>query len=289
VKILVTGSNGLIGHAVVRAASSRDLEVEALPRERCDLCQRSSVLSRIREYAPDVVVHAAANLDAAACEQNPEQAQIDNVITTHNVALACATTDSAMAYLSANVVFDGQAPYPYRYFEYDAPNPQSVYAKTKYAGELCAKILLNRLYIIRTSWVFGRRPSPGRIDFVQHVLKQASAAAKISMVTDLWANPTYVRDLAEAVVTMIQTDAYGTYHLVNEDATSPFDFAKEILRSADRDAEVNPAKLADVKGPVPPAPNTGLRNVVAAGNLGIALRPLKSALREYILELREER
>ncbi len=254
-----------------------------LSRKDCDLRQLEPVRAAIRAQNPDVVIHAAGNIDAGALEADPDTAFRDNVLATQNVALASEAQRAAIVYLSANLVFDGSLPHPEAYVELDRPAPRSVYARSKLAGEEVTVSLTNRFYVVRTSWLFGKRATPGRIDLARRVLQMAAAGQPMTMVEDLFANPTYVPDLAQAILELIGTAAYGTYHLVNEGAASPLELARESLRIAGVDAEVASAKL-DHGGAIAPSPNTSLRNFAAAENLGIVLRPWRDALRSYLQE-----
>lgn len=281
--VLVTGSEGLVGQTLVAAATASGHAVTALTRKDCDLTQLDRVRAAISAERPDVVIHAAGNVDGGALESDPDTAYRDNVLATQNVTLAAEDAGAATVYLSANLVFDGSLAHPQGYFESDPPAPRSVYARSKHAGEELTRSLTNRFYVVRTAWLFGKRAMPGRIDLPRRVLQMAEEGKPMTMVDDLHANPTYVSDLSRAILELAQTSAYGNYHLVNEGSASPLELARETLRLAGSDADVASAKLS-FDGPVAPSPNTHLRNFAAAENLGIRLRPWREALRSYLLE-----
>jgi dTDP-4-dehydrorhamnose reductase len=188
----------------------------------------------------------------------------------------------ALGYISAGLVFDGTKPYPQQYYEFDTPNPSSIYARSKLAGELLAQTLLRRFYIIRTSWVFGPRPTSGKLNFVESVLQQARANKPVSLVTDRSMNPTYLPDLTAAVLQLVETGAYGIYHLVNEGVVSPLDFGHAIFQRLGTNPQINALKQSDFPAKAPPVYNVGLKNFAAAENLNIRLRPWQDALVDYL-------
>jgi dTDP-4-dehydrorhamnose reductase len=186
-----------------------------------------------------------------------------------------------MVYVSTNAVFNGRKATPY--YEYDMPDPESVYGRSKLAGEEYVKTLLNRFYIVRTSWVFGPRPTEGKLNFVRRMLQLGDERGAVSVVDDEISNPTYAPDLAAAILQLVQTEAYGLYHLSNEGPTSRYEFAREIFRLGGRNqVKVTPSKLADFPRPTPPLYQSALHNFAAATNLDIRLRPWQEALEEYL-------
>jgi len=179
-------------------------------------------------------------------------------------------------YISTNEVFSGAGDRPY--FEFDAPAPINPYARSKLAGEWFAAHLLNRSYIVRTAWLSAR----GGRNFVHRVLQLAQEPRPLSVVTDEVANPTFVDDLADALVRLIATGRYGIYHLTNSGYCSRYDYACRILALAGvAGAAVTPITLADYPRASTPPPFAPLANTAAAA-LGITLRPWEEALAEFL-------
>ena len=189
-----------------------------------------------------------------------------------------------MLYVSTNCVFDGEKPYPYEYYEYDTTNPNSVYGRSKLAGEWYTSSLLQKFYIVRTAWVFGPKPTPGKVNFVQRMLQLGEERGAVSVVEDEWGNPTYAPDLAKALLQLADTEAYGVYHLTNSGIASRYEFAAEIYKSGGRQVQMTAIKQQDYKRPAPPLYNTALKNFAAATALDIKLRPWQEAVEEYINE-----
>jgi dTDP-4-dehydrorhamnose reductase len=210
------------------------------------------------------------------CAQEPEKAYLANAIGTQNVALACATCDAAMVYVSTNEVFDGRSDQPYR--EWDPPQPVNPYGRSKAAGEWQVCHLLRRFYVARTAWLYAA----GGRNFPHRIVQLADERGALKVVADEVGNPTYAPDLAEAIARLIETGAYGVYHLTNAGYCSRYEFAKEILRLTGRDAvPIEPISQSEFKrASVPPA-FAPLANTAAAA-LGIHPRPWQEALAEFL-------
>jgi dTDP-4-dehydrorhamnose reductase len=284
-RIVVTGTNGQVGSALLKLLQAEGgHEIKTMTRDNCDICDRVMVRRLVGSFQPDLILHPAAYTYVDQAESDPETCYRINALGTQNLALAAAKNDAALLYVSTNTVFDGRKPTPY--YEYDTPNPESVYARSKLAGEEYVKTLLNRFYIVRTSWVFGPRPTEGKLNFVRRMIQLGDERGAVSVVDDEISNPTYAPDLAAAIWELARTEAYGLYHLVNENPASRFEFAQEIFRLAGRDkVKVTPSRLADFPRPTPPLYQSALHNFAAATNLGIRLRPWQEALKEYISTL----
>lgn len=274
-RIFVTGNRGQLGQEMMRAFPNDVVDGADLPELDItdeDLTHRTIEAAACPSGRPDVVVHAAALTDTRLCEDDPDLALRLNGLGTRNVALACRDTGAALVYVSTNEVFDGTKREPY--VESDAPNPINSYGRSKLAGEEQAHSLVNRLYVVRTAWLWGG----GERDFPSKVLAAASQQPELTIVTDEVATPTYARDLAEAIARLVATGVYGVYHLTNAGECSRFDWAREVLRLAGRsDVTLKPTTLAQYNPYPPKPPYTILRNDAGA-RLGITLRPWDSAL-----------
>jgi len=211
--------------------------------------------------------------DVDGCERAPDMAYRVNLLGTRNVAVAAQQSDASLVYISTDYVFSGDKGAPY--WEYDRPDPLSVYGRTKWAGEQVTRNLLSRYYVVRTAWLYGR----GHRNFVETVLKLADERDSVPMVTDEVGSPTYALDLARALSLLIQRPAYGTYHLANAGTCSRYEWAKEILRIAGRtDLELIPSENYRRAARVPK--RVALHNLCGA-ELGIAMRPWQEALQDY--------
>jgi dTDP-4-dehydrorhamnose reductase len=230
----------------------------------------------------DLVIHPAAYTDVDGCARDPERAYRINALGTRYVALGCRRINAPLVYISTNEVFPGDAAAPYT--EYDAPRPINAYGRSKWAGEQIVRELLDAFYIVRVAWLFG-----GTRNFVHTVLRLAAnpPTAGLRMVADEVGNPTYARDVANAVARLITTDHYGVYHLVNSGHCSRYDFCRAILDQAGyTDLPVTPISLADFQRASTPPPYTPLANLAGTA-IGLPLRPWEEALEEFLGRIRE--
>lgn len=298
-RIFVTGCKGQLGRALYAALTQHSLAGCDLPD--LDITNRQAIDRAIADFAPDVVIHAAAWTDVDGCARDPERAYRVNALGTQNVALACASCDAAMVYISTNEVFDGEATEPYR--EWDPPRPLNPYARSKAAGEWFTRHLLSRFYIARTAWLYGpggrNFSNPRRIIELADdaLLRQGSVQATgsargasagsargagLKVVTDEVGNPTYAPDLAAALAALIRTEAYGVYHLTNAGYCSRYDYVRRVLRVGGRgDVPVAPITLDDFERASTPPRFAPLANTAAAA-LGIQLRPWEEAVAAFL-------
>jgi dTDP-4-dehydrorhamnose reductase len=171
-------------------------------------------------------------------------------------------------------VFGGDSDEPY--WEWDAPDPQSIYARSKFAGERCTGALLQRFYIVRTAWLYNR----GGNNFVEKVLQLAEERDELQFVTDEIGSPTYAPDLAEAINGLIRRPLFGIYHFTNSGVCSRYEWAKAVLECAGKaDIAIRPTTNYKRAARVPA--RSELRNLAGATQLGITLRPWREALEAY--------
>lgn len=232
-KILVTGGSGQLGFDVRRELERRGIRYTAPSSQEMDITAANAVREQICAYQPDVVIHCAAWTAVDAAEDEPERVFAVNESGTRNIALACREIGAKMLYISTDYVFPGTGT---RFYEPDDPTgPVNVYGKSKLAGELAVKELLEKYFIVRTSWVFGEHGN----NFVKIMLRMAEARMEISVVCDQTGSPTCTADLAPLLCDMVKTEKYGTYHATNEGVCSWADFAEEIFQLTGKNVRVN--------------------------------------------------
>lgn len=276
-RILITGASGQLGRALT-AQLQGHFPLIPITHTTLDISQPSTTAA-IVAHQPDLVIHSAAYTNVDGCARDPDLALRVNGLGTKHIALACQTLDIPMVYVSTNEVFDGRAERPY--LEFDQPAPINSYGYSKWVGEQVVQQLLRRFYIVRISWVFG-----GERNFVRTILRLAQERSDLAIVDDEIGNPAYAPDVAEAIDALIRQPAYGIYHFVNEGHCSRFEFAREVLRQANRtDVILQAIKLADYKRDSTPPAFGALRNFVGATNLQIHLRPWQAALAAFLTEL----
>jgi dTDP-4-dehydrorhamnose reductase len=278
VRIAITGTGGQLG-GDLSAALGSEHTIIPLGHDRLELGVPGAV-EQIVASGADLVIHPAAFTNVDGCARDPELAYRINGLGTKYVALACRRLGAPLVYISTNEVFAGNAERPYA--EYDQTGPINAYGRSKLAGELAVRELLDRFYIVRVAWLFG-----GARNFVRTVLRLAAAppTGGLRMVDDEIGSPTYSADVAAAVAHLISSDHYGTYHFVNAGVASRASFASAILALAGHDrVPVTAIKLADYRRDSVPPPYTPLANHAGAA-LGLALRPWEAALAAYLAQI----
>jgi dTDP-4-dehydrorhamnose reductase len=273
-RIAITGIRGQLGTELQRVLGGEHqvLGLDLPEHDVTDLV----VIDYITELGPSLVIHAAAMTDVDGCARNPEAAYTANALGTRNVALGCQKAEAEMLYISTNEVFDGTKDSPY--WEFDEPNPINAYGKSKLAGERYVQVLLDRFYIVRTSWLFGKAGN----NFVKKILSLADREGELRVVTDEIASPTYAPDLAQAIKELIKLRIYGIYHFTNAGACSRFDFAKRILELAGRrEVSLLPTSSEEFIRDSKPPRQSCLYNFCGQA-LGISLRPWQDALAAFL-------
>lgn len=247
-KILVTGVAGQLGHDVMNELAKRGYEgigsdikeeysgiqdetaVCTMPYVQMDITDEASVRRVLTETAPDVVVHCAAwtAVDLAEDDDKKELVRAINATGTRYIAEECKKLDCKLVYISTDYVFDGQGSKPW---DPDCKDykPLNVYGETKLEGELAVSDLLEKYFIVRIAWVFGKNGK----NFIKTMLNVGKTHDKLTVVNDQIGTPTYTYDLARLLVDMLETDKYGYYQATNEGGyISWYDFTKEIFRQA---------------------------------------------------------
>ncbi len=274
-RVLVTGHKGQLGRQLMEAFLDQTVCGLDLPEH--DICAYPQIVQEICWREPELVIHAAAYTDVDGCALNPDLAYTVNGLGTQHVALACAKLGVPIVYISTNEVFDGESRRPY--LETDAPRPINPYGYSKWMGEQFVRELVPWHYIVRISWLF----SPGGNNFPAKILRAAKEGRPLAVVVDEVGSPTYAPDLARALVELVSSKRFGTYHLVNEGVCSRYEFARATLDGAGlAGVPIRPMLLRDYERPSRPPLYSPLRNFAAATALGIRLRPWQEALAEYL-------
>lgn len=251
-RILVTGAEGQLGYDVCRELAARGACCLGVDRQDFDVTDAVETCGYLRKCRPDAVIHCAAYTKVDQAEREPESCWAVNETGAANVAQACLETGAKLLYLSTDYVFDGEKD---GYYEVDTPPaPLNVYGRSKLAGERAVRRLLNQVFIVRTSWMFG---SHGQ-NFVKAIFRHAETGDRLQVVADQFGSPTYTRDLAQLLCDMAETEKYGVYHAVNEGACSWAEFAREIFCCAGKDVRVEEISSRDYPSPVKRPANSRL-------------------------------
>ncbi len=239
-KILVTGGEGQLGRAFIPVL--KEHEIVSIGHDRLDITDCAAVHAAIEALAPDLVINTAAYNDVDGSESNRAQAHAVNATGPRNLAMATASLRIPLMHFSTDYVFDGALRRPYD--ESDTPRPLSAYGADKLAGEEAVRQLNQRHYIVRTAWLF----SAGGRNFL-NTMRAMSDRPQVRVVCDQSSSPTYVPHLAAAAAALIDTGAYGTFHLAGQGGTSKFELVRLCFSMLKLKTEVLPVPLSEFPSP----------------------------------------
>ncbi|TDA64543.1 MAG: dTDP-4-dehydrorhamnose reductase [Clostridia bacterium] len=277
-RILVTGARGMLGTDVVAECLRRGHKVIALGHAELDITSGSAVKEALKDHHPAVVINCAAYTNVDGAEENRNLAMAVNALGVRNLALACRAVDAALVHMSTDYVFDGSKSGPWRI--YDHRNPINAYGESKYLGECFIETVGGCYFIVRTSWLFGHNGP----NFVETMLRLAQAGQSVTVVTDQRGCPTYTVDLATALLDLIETQAYGIYHITNRGATTWYEFAKAIFDFAGLKVNLSPTDSNQYKRPARRPTNSVLDPFPLEETIGYLLPPWQEALKRYLAQ-----
>ena len=277
-RIVITGAGGMLGRTLHAAARSRGHDVTALTSADCDITQLAAVE---RHVAPDdVVVNCAAYTRVDDAERDEARAEAVNVTGAENVAQACARVGARLLHVSTDYVFSGDfggaAPRPYDID--DETGPRSVYGRTKLAGEFAVLAALPDAHVVRTSWIFSGGDGT---DFVAAMRTKAAGDGTVDVVADQIGTPTYVGDLADALLQLASTDAIRepVLHAANAGSASRYEQARAVFELLGADAErVRPVGTDRHPRPAPRPSYSALSQRMSTEAGLTPLRPWRDAL-----------
>ncbi|HEY8314552.1 MAG TPA: dTDP-4-dehydrorhamnose reductase [Candidatus Baltobacteraceae bacterium] len=236
-RVLVFGGSGQLGSEIVRRWEG--LSISAPSSSEVNVEDDAAVARAVESARPDIVVNCTAFHNVEQCEREPERAFAVNALAVSAMAKRCREAGAVFVTISTDYVFDGELGRPYT--ENDRPNPTNAYGASKLAGEHLALLLESNAFVVRTCGVYGTRISSSKgYTFVDKIVKAARSGEPLRIVTDQTVSPTYAGDLADALRALVETRAYGLYHLVNEGAVSWYDFATETLKCAGLSHPIEP-------------------------------------------------
>jgi len=277
-QLLIIGAHGQLGQALqITYKEEGHLQLTAWSRHQQDITDPVTV-DAICALQPDIVINAAAWTDVDGAESCVDEAYATNMLGPKHIATGCAQCGAKLVHISTNEVFAGQQGRFYR--EYDSPDPSSVYALSKLAGEHAAQAALDDLWLIRVSWLYGL----GDNNFPAKICAAADRHGSLRVVDDEFGNPTYAFDVAAAIQPLITKTPAGIYHLVNSGSTSRYEFARAVLQATGRShIPITPIPASQWPRRTQPPSHAVLINHAAAA-FGITLRPWQDALEDSYKE-----
>lgn len=235
-KILITGANGQLGRCLQDVAVQfPDYDFHFKSSTELDITSKAGIESLFEDEKFDYCINCAAYTAVDKAETDKENAFLVNAEAVKYLAEACMAHNTVLIHISTDFVFDGTKAEPYT--EEDIPNPLNVYGASKLKGEQHVQHLLNKYFIIRTSWVYSEYGN----NFVKTMIRLGLEKDEISVVDDQIGSPTYAGDLAEVIMKIISSKAisYGLYHYSNKGEISWYDFAFEIFKWSNLKTKVN--------------------------------------------------
>lgn len=280
-RILVTGASGQLGYDVERELERRGIEHLGTSSRELDITDREAVERLMAAYRPDAAIHCAAYTKVDLAEDEPERCWAVNVDGTRNLAAACREIGAKLLYISTDYVFPGTGERSYE--TGDPTGPVNTYGRSKLAGELAVQSLLEKYFIVRISWVFGKNGN----NFVKTMLRLAETKAELSVVCDQIGSPTYTADLAPLLCDMVQTERYGVYHATNEGTCAWSEFAEAIFELAGRQVVVHPIPTSAYPTRAVRPLNSRMSKECLHSNGFQELPEWKNALARYLKEITE--
>jgi len=241
-RILITGAHGQLGQALQRQYA--DYDMTAWDLEDLDITQFDEVKKALDQLRPHVVINAAAFTQVDAAETKQEAAYRGNALGPRNLAVVTYELGMALVHFSTDYVFDGRHTRPYH--EFDRTNPLSVYGHSKLAGEEAVQVANPRHFIVRTAWLYH---TIGR-NFPNTICRMAGKEV-VRVVNDQFGSPTFAPHLAQAVFRLVETDAYGTYHMAGSGGTSWYEFTQALYQALGIQTSVVPIPTAQYPLPAP--------------------------------------
>ena len=230
--ILVTGSTGQLGSDVVKELLKRGYSTLSPNRSELNLCSEDNIRNYILNSNCEAIVHCAAYTQVDKAEDEKDLCIKINATATKHIVKCAKILDIPMIYISTDYVFDGTK--DGEYTENDETNPINIYGESKLAGEKYVQEILDKYYIVRTSWVFNINGK----NFIETMLRLSKTNNQLSIVNDQIGSPTYTKDLSRLLVDMLETSKYGLYHATNEGYCSWYEFANTIFKLANINIDI---------------------------------------------------
>lgn len=268
-RVLVTGSGGLVGAALIKHCRTAGDDVFDYDHQALDIADRELVKSTLLAVKPQAVINCAAFTDVDGCELDPERAQAANALGPANIAESSHQINAAFVTISTDYVFDGRK--EGFYTQQDEPNPISIYGRSKLEGERRAQLANPRTIVVRSGFIFGH----GGRNFLSTIVKRAGRGEPLKAIGDAYGTPTFAWHLAARLRELAQLDVPGLFHVVNEgNGVSYAEFARKALDAAGfGSVNLQAVEMDSLDRPAPRPRNSRLRCLVSSA---VGLSPLPS-------------
>lgn len=297
-RVLVTGVNGQLGHDLMLELAARGHEaigsgssnsyrgideICTMQYVPMNITDGDSVMQKITELRPEGIIHCAAwtNVDGAEAAENREEVHAINAVGTENMAKAAKAVDAKLIYISTDYVFSGQGTRPWEPDD-KCFAPVNVYGQSKLDGEMAVNRLLEKFFIVRIAWVFGKNGK----NFIKTMINVGKTHDTVRVVNDQIGTPTYTKDLARLLVDMAESEKYGYYHVTNEgEYISWYDFCCEFYRQYGLSTKVVPVTTEEYGLTVAARPFNSRLDKTKLAKCGFRPLPVwQDAIKRYLEE-----
>ncbi len=291
-KIMITGCHGQLGNELQSILKNGKSEIGSIPEallgaellpvdiDSLDIADTAAVSKYVGENKPDVIINCAAMTNVDGCETDYETAFKVNAVGVRNLAVAAGAVGAKLVHVSTDYVFAGNGTKPY--VEWDLVNPQSAYGASKALGEKYAMVFCDKVFVVRTSWLYGYIGK----NFVKTVRRVIRQNGSITVVNDQRGNPTNANDLAHHLLKLAVSEDYGIYHCTGEGECSWYEFAAKIAELSGFENAVFPCTTEEYNSkynvPTKRPEYSSLRNLALETGVGNEMRNWLDALKEYI-------
>ena len=275
-KVAIFGADGQLGRALTHTLDTQ-YELVLFTHSLVDIADRETVRVTLAACRPSVVINAAAMTDVNFCERDPAAAHRVNALGARWLAEGSKALGALLLHVSTDYVFSGRDHGCYH--EWDETSPLQEYGRSKLAGEHEVRSVATRFAIIRTSWLYGGQQR----GFVPSILDRGRQGLPLRVVSNQRGSPSYTRDVAEGIGSLLAIGVEGTVHLSNTGCVSRYGLAKEICRQAGIPASIEALDSVESTSPAQRPSNTSIISHVTP-SLGIHMRPWKEALADFLEE-----
>lgn len=286
-RIIITGGTGQLGQEVYLTFQNQSsYEIISFDKKNLDITDFYQVRSCIQSLQPCIVINCGAYTNVSEAERNVYEAYRVNCIGAKNIAIATYEIGATMLHISTDYVFHGkinsEGIYPSPFTEFDTPNPQTVYGKSKLQGEVLVQSLNPRHIIIRTSWLYGKTNNQ---NFIYKLMKQIAQNDTIHVVDDQISTPTSTKELVMLMIHLLKNEQYGLYHGSCEGQCSRFEYAQAIFSNLGINKPIFSIKTSILPAHLQRPQYTVLENYMLLLSSEYKMRYWKDALKIYLKEL----
>lgn len=278
-KIFITGADGALGREMQEILHKNGVNYVASDLNELDIGDFKKTNETLLKHRPDIILHFAAISDVDGCEKNKDLAHRVNTLGTMGLAIIAKKIGAKILYVSTNFVFDGTSEQPYS--EHSKPNPINEYGKTKFFGENYIRDICDRFYVVRTSYLFSKHSKT----YISKFLVTKDKPNSMNAICDIFASFTYTVDLANAIFTLIKSENYGIFHIVNKGFGSWLDFTLKAQEFLKFKTTINPTKIEELNLSAPRPRFTPLESKNFEFLFQQNIRTWEQALEEFIKTL----